>query len=212
MALLIIGCGGHGKVVSEIAARSGTPPSLYLDDAASRIGPTFLGRPVLAELEQPWCGEFVVAIGPNQLRQQIFERFQQQHPSARPATLIDPSSVVSADAWIGAGSVVMPLCAVNAGSRIGCGAILNTRCSADHDNDLGDFLSLAPGVTLGGTVRIGTRSAIGIGATVRHSLCIGADVVVGAGALVLHNLPDSCVAYGSPARVIRSRTADERYL
>ncbi|MFO7628167.1 MAG: acetyltransferase [Prochlorococcaceae cyanobacterium] len=212
MALLIIGCGGHSKVVSEIAERMGKNPSFYLDDAAAAIGPHFLGRPVLAALDQPWKGEFAVAIGHNLRRQQVFERFLQQHPEARPATLIDPSSVVSVRCQIGAGTVVMPLCVVNAGSQIGCGVILNTRCSVDHDNQLGDFTSLAPAVALGGNLHVGERSAIGIGATVRHGLCIGADVVVGAGALVLHNLPDRCVAYGNPARVIRSRCADDRYL
>lgn len=210
--LLVIGCGGHSKVVSEIASRCGQPPVLFLDDAADALGGSFGGWPVQAALDGPWQGTFVVAIGDNHTRQVVQERFQRQHPEARPATLIDPSSVVSATATLAPGTVVMPLCAVNAGSQIGSGVILNTRCSVDHDSQLGDFVSLAPGVTLGGTVRIGRRSAIGIGATVRHGLTIGDDVVVGAGAVVLRDLPPSCIAYGSPARLVRSRSRGDAYL
>jgi len=36
--------------------------------------------------------------------------------------------------------------------------------------------------------------------------------VVGAGALVREDLPDHCVAYGVPARVIRRRAEGEKYL
>ena len=83
---------------------------------------------------------------------------------------------------------------------------------ADHDSHLGAFASLAPGAITGGGVEIGARSFVGLGAQLIHGVSIGADTVVGAGALVLHPLPDGVVAYGAPARVIRSRQVSEPYL
>jgi acetyltransferase-like isoleucine patch superfamily enzyme len=52
-------------------------------------------------------------------------------------------------------------------------------------------------------VRIGSGSWIGHGAIVLPGARIGEHVVVGAGSVVTGDLPDYCVAVGSPARVIR---------
>jgi acetyltransferase-like isoleucine patch superfamily enzyme len=64
----------------------------------------------------------------------------------------------------------------------------------------------------GGRVALGTCAAVGLGAKVVHNVRIGAHAVVGAGALVLQDVPDQVVAYGTPARVIRSRGVDDPYL
>ncbi len=75
-----------------------------------------------------------------------------------------------------------------------------------------DFSSIAPGVTVGGTVRIGRRSAVSIGATVRHKLTIGEDSVVGAHSYLNRDLQGNVVAYGIPARVVRARSAGDPYI
>jgi serine acetyltransferase len=89
---------------------------------------------------------------------------------------------------------------------------MGTNSSVDHDNVLAEFVSLAPGATTGGDVHVGVCTAIGLGANVIHQAHIGAHAVVGAGAVVLDDLPDLVVAYGVPARVVRSRDAGEPYL
>jgi acetyltransferase-like isoleucine patch superfamily enzyme len=106
----------------------------------------------------------------------------------------------------------MPLCVINGESLIGDGVIVNTRSSVDHHSVLMNFSSIAPGVTLGGRVKIGERSAISIGTYVRNSINIGSDTVVGVGSVVLHDIPSNTVAYGIPAKTIRSRSRGEKYL
>jgi acetyltransferase-like isoleucine patch superfamily enzyme len=106
----------------------------------------------------------------------------------------------------------MPGSVVGPKTDIGQFCILNTRSSIDHHGVMADCSSLAPGVTAGGGVRVGLRSAISIGAIVKHDVIIGNDCVVGAGSYVHANLPDSCVAYGTPARIVRSRNRGDRYL
>jgi acetyltransferase-like isoleucine patch superfamily enzyme len=101
---------------------------------------------------------------------------------------------------------------VGAGCTLGPGSLINTQASLDHDSNLGAFASLAPGAVTGGRVQVGERSFIGLGAQLVHGITIGADTVVGAGSLVLKDLPAGVVGYGSPARVIRTRHADEPYL
>ncbi|MDO9484686.1 MAG: transferase, partial [Actinomycetota bacterium] len=94
----------------------------------------------------------------------------------------------------------------------GVGALLNTGCILEHESQLGDFASLAPRAVTGGRVSIGSRSAISIGAVLKHGLTIGEDTVVGGSSYVDRDLPSGVVAYGVPARVIRSRERGDAYL
>jgi acetyltransferase-like isoleucine patch superfamily enzyme len=61
-------------------------------------------------------------------------------------------------------------------------------------------------------VRIGSFAAIGLGSSVIHRMVIGEHTVVGAGSTVVKPLGAYLVAYGSPAKQIRTRSAGERYL
>ena len=113
---------------------------------------------------------------------------------------------------MGCGTVVMAGAVINAQCKIGNFCIVNTRASLDHDCVMEDYASVAPGVTIGGSVAIGELSAICIGAVVAHRVRVGRDTVVGAGSTVLKDLGDGVLAYGTPARRIRERTPDEAYL
>ncbi len=53
------------------------------------------------------------------------------------------------------------------------------------------------------TVRIGSGSWLGAGVIVLPGSTIGRNVVVGAGSVVKGDLPDHCVAVGSPAQVVK---------
>lgn len=52
-------------------------------------------------------------------------------------------------------------------------------------------------------VRIGDESWLGTGVVVLPGVSIGSRVVVGANAVVADDLPDNCVAVGSPAKVVK---------
>jgi acetyltransferase-like isoleucine patch superfamily enzyme len=75
-----------------------------------------------------------------------------------------------------------------------------------------DFSSLAPAAVTGGTVQIGLRSAISIGATIKHGLKIGDDSVVGANSYLNIDLPSNQIAYGTPAKSVRTRKIGDSYL
>jgi acetyltransferase-like isoleucine patch superfamily enzyme len=105
-----------------------------------------------------------------------------------------------------AGACINPRCS------IGRHCIVNTLAGLDHDSRMDDFSSLAPGTAVGGNCHIGTCSAIGIGAAVSHDLKIGDHSLVGAGSTVLKDVAELTVAFGSPARTVRSRRAGEPYL
>lgn len=211
-ALLILGAGGHAKVVAETALASGVTSRLaFLDDRC--IGqdpwPPVLGWPVMGplalSLQANTHSQFdaaVVAIGHAATRLLWIEKLQAA--GYHLPVLIHPTAWLSPSAQVGRASVVFSQAAVQAQVSIGTGAILNTGCSVDHDAQLSDGVHICPGARLAGAVHIGPRSWIGIGASVIQQVCIGSDVTVGAGAAVVRDLPDRVTAVGVPARVISS--------
>ncbi len=61
-------------------------------------------------------------------------------------------------------------------------------------------------------VRIGSGSWLGHGTVVLPGVTIGRHVAVGAQSVVTKDLPDYSVAVGNPARVIRVRDNDDRWV
>ena len=57
-------------------------------------------------------------------------------------------------------------------------------------------------------VRIGSGSWLGHGVVVLPGVTIGEHVTIAAGSVVTRDLPDRCVAAGSPARVVRRYTSE----
>jgi len=210
--LLILGAGGHAKVVAETALASGaTSRVAFLDDRST--GPDecspVLGWPVIGPLAwslqpdtQAQFAAAVVAIGHAATRLHWIEQLQAAGYSL--PVLVHPMAWISPSAQIGPASVVFAQAAVQALANIGIGAILNTGCSVDHDVQLANGVHICPGACLAGEVQVGARSWIGIGASVIQQVCIGADVTVGAGAAVLCDLPDGVTAVGVPARILSS--------
>jgi sugar O-acyltransferase (sialic acid O-acetyltransferase NeuD family) len=210
--LLILGAGGHAKVVAETAIASGLASSVaFLDDRC--IGPDAcppaLGWPVIGPLAfaleadtRPRFDAAVVAIGHAATRLFWIEKLQSAGYTL--PVLMHPTSWVSSSAQIGPASVVFAQAAVQAQATIGKGAILNTNCSVDHDAQLSDAVHICPGARLAGEVQVGARSWIGIGASVIQQVRIGSDVTVGAGAAVVRDLPNGVTAVGVPARVVSS--------
>lgn len=154
----------------------------------------------------------VIAIGDNAIRAKVAANVTEYVPNLPFVTVIHPLAAIGRSVEIEAGVVAMAGAVVNPGCKIGRLCILNTNSSLDHDCGMGEFSSLAPGVVTGGNCRIGQYSAISIGAVLRHGVTIGEHTVIGAGALVLNDIDAYSVAYGSPARRVRSRAAGEPYL
>ena len=74
-----------------------------------------------------------------------------------------------------------------------------------HDVCIGEFSNINPGVNLAGNIRIGNLSLIGIGSTIRDNINIGSRVVIGAGSVVITDIPDDSIAYGVPAKIVKSQ-------
>lgn len=204
-SLLIIGAGGHGKVVADAAIESQEWSEIvFLDDAwpaRQENGSWHIHGKILQSAE--WlqhCSHAVVAMGNNRLRTEIQATLIAQ--GFRMATVIHPSAQISRHAKIGQGSVVFANAVINVDAVIGDAAIINTAATVDHDCRLGNGVHIAPGAHLGGGVLVGDLSWVGIGSSVRHYLSIGTNTTIGAGAVVVSSIEDNITAVGSPARPI----------
>ncbi len=208
-ALLILGAGGHARVLAETAHLTGRFSRIaFLDDAHQDCSDslTLLEWPVLGPLSlasQPEIAqEFsaaLVGIGNCSTRMLWLEQLTSLGYES--LSLIHPRAFISRSAHIGPGTVVFAQVAVQAQAHIGTGVILNTGCIVDHDVEIEDGVHICPGAHLAGGVHVGKRSWIGIGASVIQQVRIGTDVTVGAGAAVIQDLPDGVTAVGVPARI-----------
>lgn len=217
--VVIIGSSGHAKVVIDIIEKQGIYNIVGLLGEKKNIGTECMGYKVTGAEEDiedilhkyPSCKAFV-AIGDNHIRQQVAAKLQTISPTLEFTIAIHPSALIGRNVQIANGTAVMAGAIVNSGTVISEGCIVNTRASVDHDCMIGEYAGILPGATIGGNVSIGKGSAICIGAVIKQGISVGSNTVIGAGALLLENMSDNVLAYGSPAKVVKSRTIGERYL
>lgn len=198
--LIIIGAGGHGRVIADIASKCNYSEILFLDDHAVTNEKVFVVGKTNDYMQFKKQGEFIIAIGNNLIREKIFNQLFENDICM--ATLIHPDAVVGNDVVIASGTVVMAGAVINSGTTIGKGCIINTCSSVDHDCKISDFCHISVGSHLAGTVKVGERTFIGAGATVINNVDICNDCMIGAGAVVVKNIEKSGTYVGVPAKAL----------
>lgn len=202
--LIVLGAGGHGAVVADIASIVWPAVQIaFLDDRHPGLTSVWewpvLGPLSALETLVDADTAFLVGIGNNTVRGRWIGRIHSLGGAVQ--TLIHPSAVVSVRSSLGAGTVVLANAVVQIGARVGKGGIINTAAVVEHDCVVGDAVHICPQVALAGNVTVGDRSTLGVGSSVRHGIVIGRDVVLGAASAVVQNIPDDTLAYGVPAKI-----------
>ena len=194
--LVIVGAGGHAKVVIDTARLNGYDNFVFLDDNKKGC---FSDYPIVGttdDYSRYTSNDFIIAIGNNEIRERIVNGLHDVHF----AILIHPTAVVSDRAVIGDGTVIFPLSIVNSGAHIGNHCIINSGAIVEHDCLINDFVHISPNVTVCGTVNVGKKTHIGAGATVINNLNITDNVIVGAGAVITKNIEKKGTFVGVPAK------------
>lgn len=205
--LILIGAGGHAKVVLDALTQSDTFPNVRVFAEASKTS-HLLDHRVETPVADPksfdrsfWMVH--VAIGNNSVREKIATQWIEHGFEC--ANILHPRSFVSSNARLASGIFIGPYGVVNADAQIGTGVIINTGAIVEHDCHVGNYAHLSPGAALGGGCRIGLRSWIGMNGAVREMIEISDDVVLGAGSVATRSIRDPGVFVGSPARRVGSR-------
>jgi sugar O-acyltransferase (sialic acid O-acetyltransferase NeuD family) len=154
----------------------------------------------------------LIAIGDNYARCFVRDFIVSKLPDFDFVNAIHPTVPIGRNVKIGVGNVIMAGVIINPDSEIEDFCILNTGAQLEHNCFMGSFSHLSAGSITGGKVRIGRFSAITLNVTIIDRLNIGENTVVGSGSVVLKDLPDNVLAYGNPAKIIRTREAGEKFL
>lgn len=199
--LIIIGAGGHGRVVADCAQQINTYQEIYfLDDSFPERKNNSIWD-IIGKIDKYTRyldnADFIVAFGNNKLRQQMLNTLI--NANAKIVSLIHPRAYVSPHSTIEAGVVVFAQSVINIGSTIKTGCIINTGATIDHDCTIEAMVHISPGVNIAGGVTVGERSWIGIGASVIESITLAPNTQVAAGSSIIKATQKNSLYAGVPA-------------
>ena len=134
MKLLILGAGGYGQTVADMARQSGKYTRVaFLDDNAE--GEDILGACSDFLLFRDRETEMYPAFGNNRSRLNWVDTLAAAGISV--AALVHPTAYVSPTAKLGAGVMVLPKALVNTGCTVERGCIINCGSIVDHGCTIG---------------------------------------------------------------------------
>lgn len=155
--LVILGAGGYGNTVKDIAEQLGYEV-IQLDDADET-------HPLASFTEYINSStEFIPAFGNNEFR--LFWLDRLQDAGALLATLIHPTAYISPKAKIGKGVVILPHVIVNTDVTVERGCILNLGCMVDHGCIIEEGVHLCLGCIVKGENRVKAFSKIEAGVVI----------------------------------------------
>ena len=150
MRLIILGAGGYGRTVADVAAQAGAFESIFFLDDNSQAEDV-IGK----------CGDYAAladentifypAFGNNEGRVSWLKRLTDSN--CRVATIVHPTAYVSPTVRMAEGNVVLPHAIVNTGCEIKSGCIVNCGAIVDH----GCILEEGVHVCLGAIVKAENR-------------------------------------------------------
>lgn len=205
MEYILIGAGGHSKVICDALLLEGELVKGFFDDNEDNRKTDkieYFGKITdILNCSNEFIAEhrFIISIGNNTVRKQIVALLEPKRLNY--GTVIHPSAIIASDVNIGEGSVILANVVVNSATSIGNHAILNTSSSIDHDNVIDDFVHISPGVHTAGGVEIGEGTHIGIGSNILPMKKIGYWCIIGGGTLVNKDINSNLLAYGVPVKV-----------
>lgn len=192
--IMIIGGGGHAKVLLEILQRlqcdvyAVVAPDI---DKKSRLFKDLKHYVSDAEVLNYSTDQVILVNGVgslpgNTIRRSIFDKFS--HIGYEFLTVVSDLAIVSSFSTLGMGVQIMPGAIINADTNIGANSIINSGAIVEHDCVIGKHNHIAPGAALSGGVKTGNYVHIAIGASVIQGVTIGDHALVACGASLVEDL------------------------
>lgn len=217
--ILLFGAGPQANIVIDIVEKEAKYKIAGVIDSKRDIGSNFNDYKVIGRqenlvelLEKYNVNKGIVSIGDNYLRYKLVNIILNLVPNFTFVNAIHPSVIIGKNVKIGKGNVIMPGVIINTYAQIQNFCMMHTNASLEHNSIMKDFSSISAGVTTGGYFTLKEFSAIALGVTLFDRITIGEHTVIGSGAVVTKDIPPYCIAYGSPAKIIRKRKIGEKYL
>lgn len=213
--VLVLGAGGHGRVVLDILLQAGDcDVAGFLDNNPDIHGRRVDGLPVHGSSEDISSvakslaiDGVVIAIGDNGVRRGLARQIEALGLDLINA--VHPSATIARNAMLGRNVVVAAGVVVCAHCQIGDSVILNTGCIIDHQTMIGEGSHICPGVRIAGRAKVESGAFVGVGATIIPKVTLGCESIVGAGAVVIEDVPPMATVVGVPARQVKLSSASE---
>ena len=157
--LVILGAGGYGRTVQDIA-RQLNYTTIVLDDA-DPVHPLASFQTYINS-----STSFIPAFGNNAFRMEWINRIEES--SGQLATLIHTTAYVSPTATISPGTVILPHAIINTDVVVSKGCIINLGAIVDHGCILEEGVHICLGAIVKGENRIEKCSKVEAGAVVER--------------------------------------------
>jgi len=137
--IIIIGAGGHGKVVADAVLSNGKfILAGFADDNVTISSEVYLSYKVLCKIDnseiQRYADGFIVAIGNNEIRKSKYEMLKTKMD---PVTVIHSFTHIAGDVILGSGTMILAGAVINPSVKIGENCIINSMSFIDHDTTIG---------------------------------------------------------------------------
>lgn len=139
------------------------------------------------------------------IKEKIYTHFNKYHQLKKNnyRQIIHDSSYVADSCILDFGVMIEPHAVISSQTTIGFGVYIKRGSLIGHHNVIGDFSDINPGVVISGKVKIGIGCTIGSGTVIKDNVNIGSHTVIGIGSVVTKDIPENCVAFGNPCKVVR---------
>lgn len=158
MARVVLGDGGHGRLISAMTGA----PCVDVNDPVPDDAEVFIG------------------VGNLETRRVLYKEF-----GPRVIGVVDHTAMIAGNVTTGHGLQVMVGAIISIGVRLGVNVIVNTGAQIDHDCVIGDHCVIAPGAVICGGVTLGHSCFVGAGAIIIHGVSLDDHTFVPAGTLVV---------------------------
>ena len=192
--VIIIGAGGHAKVIFEALGLSGrvvlgfvTPD---LEVGTELCSSTVLGDDSIIfnySVNEVDLVNGVGALPGKNIRWKLASSISEK--GYRFTVVIHPDAVVASDVVLKEGSQVMAGVVIQPGTIIGKNTIINTGSIIDNDCIIAENCHVETGVVCSGDVNIGRNVHIGTGACIIQGINIGEGSIIAAGSTIYKDVP-----------------------
>ena len=138
--LIIVGAGGYGHLVRDIATELGYKDIVFLDDNSNEAVGKIEDYEKFIDYEN-----VIIAIGNSNLRKNYYEILRHK---LNVISLIHPKAYVSCSATIGAGCVIEPCAVVNSNAVIRNCSFINAGAIINHDATVNEYCQIDCGAVV----------------------------------------------------------------
>ncbi len=188
--VILIGAGGHAKVVLDLAQLNGRNVVGVVDPLLGSTNNRYWMDIPVIETEEVVIRDFsrcrlLNGIGfmpHSSARYRVYKKFHDLGFVFE--TLVHPRATVSGFAKLGEGVQVMAGTVIQAGAVVGNNSIVNTSAIIEHDVVIGESVNISPGAVICGASVLMDQVFVGANATIVQEVSLGNKSIVKAAELV----------------------------